>query len=216
MADLAILVPVLNRPHRVRPLLNSIASSTPDAEVVFVCDRADRAECEAVEDAETDYPMEVGTIIRGGGYAPKINDAVRQTVQSLVFLGADDLDFTPGWFEQAQAHLSDTVQVVGVNDLVRRRRRHTTHFLLTREYALKPCLDGSRGPLHEGYAHNWVDDELIATAQSRGAYVYAPRARVKHLHPYGGGGQDDATYRKGRASFHRDRRLFERRQQLWT
>ncbi len=105
-----------------------------------------------------------------------------------------------------------------MNDLIRRRpgrEGHATHFLMTRAAATLPTMDGKPGPLSQAYSHSFVDDELIATATKRGMYAYEPRARVRHSHPMAGG-EDDDTYRRGRARFRQDHRLFIRRSRLWT
>jgi hypothetical protein len=213
MAGLAILVPVLGRPHRVAPLLDSVAATTPDARVLFLPDPDDHDERFAIRDAGAEeLPMR-------GGYAAKINAGVRATTEALVFLGADDLTFRPGWFEAAREKLTGAVEVVGVNDLIERRpgrAGHATHFLMTRAYAEQPTLGGSAGPVFEGYSHSFTDDELIATATKRGAYAYADESHVEHRHVMNGTAPDDETYRKGRAQFRQDRRLFLRRSRLWA
>lgn len=213
-ADLAWLVPVLNRPHRVQPLLDAIEATTPNAQVVFVMDTDDPAEHAAVREAETS--LQVVPLVKDGGYSAKINEAAKVTDRPLLLIGADDLEPHPGWLEAAEAKLSDEVQVVGVNDLIDRGRDHATHFLMTREYAQRPTIDKKRGPLFEGYAHWWCDDELIGTARFRRAYAYAEDAHIKHLHPMNGGAEDDAVYRKGRSKWRQDRRMFHRRSRLWT
>jgi hypothetical protein len=103
-----------------------------------------------------------------------------------------------------------------VNDLIRRRRDHTTHFLVTREYAKLPTIDGQPGPMHEGYSHWHVDDEFIATAKHRGVYAYARDSHVEHLHPMNDKAPDDDTYRRGRAMARKDRKRFRVREALWT
>jgi glycosyltransferase involved in cell wall biosynthesis len=222
-ADLVILVPVLNRPHRVAPLLDSIEASAPGARVLFLVDRADTSELDAICKEMCDERqlclggMEV--FDDGPGYAAKINQGARVTAEPFLFLGADDLNFKPGWYEAAKAAMVDGVEVVGVNDLLRRRRTrrdHATHFLMTREYAQRPTIDGETGPLCERYIHNFVDDELIATATARGVYAYAPGAHVEHLHWMNRRAAMDETYKRGRESFESDRVLFEQRRALWA
>jgi GT2 family glycosyltransferase len=215
VTDLAILVPVLNRPHRVRPLVDSIRETTPDARVMFLC--SDKgANFQAVQEVRSEFPN-VELVVSGReGYAAKINQGLFFTTEPHLFLGADDLRFCEGWYEEAAAHLTDGVGVVGVNDLLPRQRDHTTHFLVTREYAQRGTIDEPDKLLHEGYHHWWVDDEFIATAKSRGAYNYAPQAIVEHLHPQGGKAPDDETYQRGRARIRQDKKHFARRSGLWT
>jgi hypothetical protein len=223
-ADLVILVPVLERPHRVAPLLNSIEATTPEARVWFLGQLYDAEEAAAIgrEFKERDgNGLRINHNLEGGSYAQKCNRAVAhpKVTEPLIFLGADDLDFKPGWLDAAKAAMTDDVEVVGVNDLLRRRprrRQHATHFLTTRAYAERPTIDGGRGPLHEGYGHNFVDDELIATASARGAYAYAEGSHVEHLHWMNGRAEEDETYKRGRALFEADRIRFQEREHLWA
>lgn len=212
--SLAILVPVLRRPHRVQPLLASIAAATPEPHrVLFITDHDDQEERAAVAAAGGEE------LVARGSYARKINAGIRATREPLIFLGADDLTFQPGWLAAALEQITAGAHVVGVNDLIERRPGrdgHATHFLITRNYARRPTIDGRPGPLCELYDHSFVDDELIATATRRSAYAYAPGAHVRHEHPMNGTAPDDDTYRRGRARFRDDRRLHQRRSRLWT
>jgi hypothetical protein len=214
LSELAILIPVLGRPHRVRPVLENVKEITPGARVLFIADPTDFPEQAAVHEAGGEL------LLIDGGYAAKINAGCRVTTEPYVFTGADDLVFHAGWFNNAQAAMSESrcIGVVGVNDLLRRRRpRHATSFLVSRTYAQLPCLDETRGPMSETYDHSFVDDELIATASHRGAYVYADAAVVEHRHWMSRDGvEDDETYRKGRIRFGEDRALYRGRSHLWT
>ena len=222
MSDLAILVPVLGRPHRVAPLLDSIESTTPGARVLFLADPNDLDEIAAItgEQRSLRRPFSVDLETTGGNYAEKIGRGVSLTSEPLVFTGADDLEPKPGWYEAAKARcMVEGVEVVGVNDLIDRRparAEHATHFLMTRKYAEQPCIDGSPGPFFTGYDHSWCDNELIATATARGVYGYAADAHVRHEHPMNETAPDDDVYRKGRAQFHQDRRIFQGRVILWS
>lgn len=204
------MVPVLNRPHRVAPLLRSVFAHTPDPAVLFVISPGDRREAAAIR-------REGGRFITyDGNYAQKIRAGIEATDEPLVFLGADDLAPHPGWFEAAWACMSNWVAVVGVNDTLVRRREHATHFLMTREYASQPTIDGGPGPMHDGYSHWCVDDELIATARRRGVYAYCAASVVQHLHPMADTAPMDSTYERGQANRHADMALFRRRRRLWT
>lgn len=212
--SLAILVPVLRRPHRVVPLLESIAAATPEPyRVVFIADPDDFAEQRAVHETDTDLMLVAGT------YAQKINAAVRVADEPLLFFGADDLHFHPGWLDAARAELRPGVGVVGTQDLCNGRvlrGEHATHFLVTREYAQLPTIDDGRGPLCEEYEHEWTDDEFVGTARKRGAWAFAWGSIVEHLHPNAGKAPSDELYAAQGQRMRRSRPIFNRRRPLWT
>jgi hypothetical protein len=214
VTDLVILVPVLGRPQNVAPLMDSIEESTPGARTLFLCDTDDDAELEAIEaDGRGRWD------VCGGSYAAKINRGIVLTSEPLIFIGADDLRFQPGWLEAARGQIvAADAQVVGVNDLIERphRPQHATHFLVTRDYATRGQMDGEKGLLCERYTHSCVDDELIATATKRGVYAYAADSHVEHLHPIAKTAPMDDTYRRSLATVTPDRRIFRKRSPLWT
>lgn len=211
MTDLAVLIPVLGRPGRVKPTLDAFNTTVPGARVLFLASPGDTEELQALESVDADMTFVAG------GYSNKIRAGVYITKQSLIFTASDDVMPQHNWFENAREHLKDGIEVVGVNDLLRRphRPQHATHFLMTRAYAEQPTIDGKPGPFSSAYAHNFCDDELIATAVKRGVYAYAPESRVAHRHPMGGAPDDD-TYRLGRSRFKQDKRIFEKRSKLWA
>lgn len=155
-----------------------------------------------------------------GDYARKMNHGVRVTTEPLLFLGADDIDFHPGWFEAACARLTPGVGVVGTNDLGNPRvisGEHATHVLVTRAYVERHgTIDEPGKVCHEGYPHEFVDDELVATAKARGAWAFAADSIVEHLHPSWGKAPTDPLYDGQRRRLVQGRRVFERRKRLWT
>lgn len=211
MGSVAILIPVLNRPHRVGPVIDAFQATTPDCDIYFIADSNDRLEIEAIERDGRAHLLRFD-----GNYAQKINFGIERTDHPLIFLGADDLEPQPEWLDIAERYIRLGNGVVGVNDLFKRRRDHTTHFLMTRDYAQRPTFDGEPGPCCTQYAHWYVDDELIATAKARDEYVYAPASRVRHLHYLNKLAPDDATYQKGRELRITDRRRYGSRRSLWN
>lgn len=214
----AIIVPVLRRPWRVAPLLESIDSATPEPHrTLFVVNEDDTAELAALEQASAEF---IVVEPHRRSYACKINDGYRATSEPLIFLAADDLHFRPDWCRRAQSLLTAAVHVVGTNDICNPRvmcGQHSTHTLVRRSYIEQRSgvVDERDTVLHEGYRHDWVDDEFIQTAMTRGVYAHAFDAIVEHLHPNNGKAPDDDTYRLGREVSRDGRRLFQRRQQLW-
>lgn len=217
-SSLVVLIPVLNRPHRVAPVYESILAATPPpVRVLFCCTDDDTAEIEAIRAIGAEH-LSCGPWAPGD-YARKINLGYRHTTEPLIFLGADDLSFHPGWLDAAVSHLSDTIHVVGTNDLGNPRviaGSHSTHSLLTRQYADRyGTVDRNHQILHEGYAHTFCDDEFIATAKARLTYSFAADSIVEHLHPHWGKAAWDDVYSIADASLTSGRQLFIRRRRLW-
>lgn len=215
--ELAILVPVLKRPHRARPLAESIRAATPDADIIWVPEPLVDDSEEHAAIVKADAPAI--RLATRGNYAQKINAAVEYTDHPYVFLGADDLHFHPGWFEAAKARISDTVGVVGTNDLCNRRviaGQHSTHSLVARWYCELGTIDEPGKLLHEGYEHEFVDDEFVETAKKRGAFVSETTAVVEHLHPMAGKAPMDELYSQQRRRMRSGRRVFHGRRPLWT
>lgn len=218
--ELAILVPVLRRPHRVAPLLTSIRQATPGhPRIIFIADADDEPELAELR-RHLDYGVtDLGVIELPPpvNYATKINVAVRETTEPLVFLGADDLEFHAGWLEAAKAKLEPGIGVVGVNDLANERVMRgelATHSLVTRDYAELGKIDGPE-LLHPEYPHEYVDREFTETAIARGAFAYAPDAVVEHLHPMVGKAPLDDLYRGVRGRMRLGRRIYHRRKRRW-
>lgn len=215
--NVAVLVPMLHRAHRVVPLLESI-DATSSARVVFICSPGDDKVLAEIDDVGAEHIEVDGP--HPGDYARKINAGYRHTTEPLLFLGADDLLFHPGWFEAAVAKLDDGIGVVGTNDLGSQRvmrGEHATHSLVTRDYADQyGTIDRRFEVLHEGYPHEFVDDEFVATAKHRDAWAFAEDSHVEHLHPSWGKAPMDDMYAQQSARMAVGRRVFRARRHLWT
>jgi hypothetical protein len=219
-ADLAILVPMLGRPHHVEPLLASIGETVPGCRVLFLLTPGDDEVAAAVAAAGREQVTVEWR--RRGDYARKINTGYRHTTEPLLFTGASDLRFHPGWFEAAVAHLTDRIGVVGTNDLgnpLVTAGQHATHFLVTRRYidVHSGVIDQPGAVFCELYPHEYVDNELLATARYRGAYAMALDSHVEHRHPHWCPDvPTDEIYDAQPQRMITGRRIFERRRRMWT
>lgn len=218
MDAVAFIVPVLNRPWRVEPLVRSIEDATPEPHrIVFVADEGDHAELEAIEAAG----KAVLVVEPGTRYGRKINLGYRATTEPFIFTGADDLNPHFGWFTSALAHMRDGIGVVGTVDLCNDRTRTgqtSTHSLVRRSYIEERSgvADAADQVYCELYTHEYVDDELVRTAMKRHAYAHAFDSVVEHLHPNVGKAPMDLTYELGRQRTLQNRRLFMSRRRLWS
>jgi len=219
--ELAILVPVLKRPQRVRALLDSIAAATPEPHrVLFIADSDDEEELRAIDE----MGAERLTLDPPVNWAQKVNAGYRATTEPFLFLGADDVKPHPGWYPRALAAMGPGIGVVGTNDLSNPRviaGTHATHMLIRRAYIeeFSGVVDEPDTVIHEGYPHQFGDEELIQTAMARNAYAHAHDSIVEHLHPTVGDRpgklSHDETYVLGRSQTRIGRQIFRQRQHLW-
>lgn len=211
---IAVLVPVLSRPHRVAPLLESFrrATSDDDAALYFVAQRSDHEELEAISSCG-EAPILVDDADRS--WAKKINRGFSATSEPWLLLGADDLSFYRGWVDSVRGLLRTHPGVIGTNDLGNSSTmtgKSSTHPLVRRSYATVLGTADERGKvLHEGYDHNFPDSELVQTAKTRGLYVHERRCVIEHLHPLWGKGQHDPIYQLGQRNWDADQALFVQR-----
>jgi GT2 family glycosyltransferase len=224
--SVAVIVPVLNRPHRVTPLLASLAG-TKGCDALFVASPRDDDEIRAIKAAGVaDEFLTVATWEPGpGDYARKINGGAQAAMKrgyDWLFTGADDLTFHPGWLDAAiRAHEEHGGRFVGTNDMWNpsvRNGRHSTHSLIRMDYIaeLGCSFDGPGIVYHDGYDHQCVDNEAVFVAKQRGEFVHAADSFVEHLHPFAKKGKMDATYEKALARGRDDIRLFRDRQRANT
>lgn len=232
---IAVLIPVLDRPHRVRPLVENLA----ECSTAILCvplflvsphDEAERAELKAAyDDGLTCGTLHVPFPLDAGDYARKINWGFTQTARpdiffsqrfDFCFLGADDLYFHPGWAERAIAAWHEThACVIGTNDLANpavKRGLHATHSLVHRDYGECGTIDEKGKLLHEGYFHEFVDNEFIETAKARGTFHFADDVHVQHAHPTWHTAEMDATYARGAANHATDFQHYSKRKRLWA
>ena len=108
MTELSILIPVLRRPDNVAPQVANIVDSMPSDvqfEIVFISTDGDTAEHDAILQQAARKDVTVRSLLMApaplGDYALKINYGVQSTTSRWVFLGADDLNFRPGWYHYA-------------------------------------------------------------------------------------------------------------------
>jgi hypothetical protein len=217
-AGIVVLVPVLRRPWRAAPLVESFAQATePPYRIVFICTPDDADEIAAVRAtgaARLIVPWQTGP----GDWARKINYGFRSTLEPLMLLGADDISPHPGWAEEIRSAAGLGFGVIGTNDLGNPEVMGgglSTHPIVTRRYAVEHGTIDGPGVVHEGYRHNFVDNELAGTALSRGAWAFCSAAKVEHLHPSWGKAPIDDVYTIGRSGFDIDRAYFIRRRELW-
>ena len=221
MDDLLILVPVLARPGNVGPLVDSyLDARPPESNLVFIVNDDDLEEIAAIE-AQLDQehvvlftmPPQVRT------WGQKVNAGSGLPADWYLF-AADDITFTPGWWEATEQLRNDPqVGVIGTNDSATgqgnprvAKGEHTCHPLVRASYAALGTMDDPNEVVHSGYNHWCVDDELVWTAKLRNAWAFCSEAILEHRHPYWDKSIPwDDTYAKGEANNAADMELWQYR-----
>lgn len=211
LTEVAVIVPVMERPQNVDPLVESLLASTGRANIYFVCDHDDEQEIAAVNGN-----ADANIIINNSPsktFATKCNLGYRETDEPWLLFVGDDVHFYLGWFEAALQAAGDKYAFVSTNDLGNRAVMaglHATHPMILRTWIDNhgASFDGAATVCHEGYSHWYVDNEWTLVAKRAGQFVYCPDAIVEHLHPLWGKSSNDHVYQRGQAASQKD-------QQLW-
>lgn len=209
MSDIAVVVPVLNRPHRAAPFMESLCASTDRARVYAVVNEVDAATRDAWIAARANVFVTTLTT-----FAEKVNYAYGLTGEAWLFMVGDDVVFHPEWADELLRVSDETgALVVGANDLTGIRETHAPHLLVSRQYVADQgaSWDGPGVVCHEGYRHMFVDDEVVTVAKQRGVFAVAIDAIVEHLHPVVEKAEVDSTYQLGWSYAELDKSRFAER-----
>ncbi len=211
MPEVAIVVPVMRRPQNAERFTKSLRESDADAEVFAVYDAEDAATREAWEAAGA-WMVLAET---GESYACKVNWAFQFVTTPWVFICGDDVIFDPEWFKPIRYIINrqPEIRVIGVPDGSGSTADFAPHFLLAADYVTErgASWDGPGVVCHEGYRHNYVDNEIIDVAKKRGVWHLCRTSLVEHLHPAWRKGEWDEVYKIGVDSAPADAALYERR-----
>lgn len=228
MPDLDIFVPVLGRPHRAEPFMESLAESEPgDVRVTVVVSSWDHETAVAWtvvmrELGGRGIAARLGVHVldaEPGSFAQKCNYAFQATAgpdpAPWLMLCGDDVAFHLGWWDAFTEHTSGAWSVIGTHTMGPIPDGGTPHPILRRSYVdmVGAGWDGPGVLCHEGYRHNYVDIEIAHAAQDRGTWLY-PTDRpieVEHLARYQHKAPDDETYRISDRTVAADRELYRNR-----
>lgn len=213
--DIAVIVPVIRRPASAAPFMASFRDTNNGHSAVYAVADPDDAPTIAA------WRREGATVLlgdRGSTFAAKVNYGLEATSEPWLLLVGDDVRFHHFWAEAA-LEAGQRGAVVSTNDLARTDLDQlAVHPLIARRYAIErgASFDGPGLLAHEGYRHWYVDREWSFLAAERGELVYAPDARIEHLHHLFGKGQRDAINELGQAAAHDDAQLYRLRESQYT
>jgi hypothetical protein len=222
--EVAVLVPVMQRPEKAEIFMRSLRASTGMAHAYAICDRDDLETIAAWEKmgATVVIVNDYRELDRPGRFSEKVNVGYMVSSEPWVFIVGDDVLFYPGWLDQAEMLTGeDRYHVIGTNDLGNpsvMNGDHATHILISRKYIQEQgaSWDGPGIVCHEGYHHWFVDNEIVMAARQRGVWTMALGSVVEHLHPYWQKSEMDAVYELGQENVQDDKQEYERRCQQYS
>lgn len=215
IADLlpcAILVPSLNRPHRLRDLVANIHATTPEEHFILFCVSDDDSKL-ILDELEEWYIDD--SDVEDRRYVTRMNKLVRWLDDAkTIFFGSDDVVHHQGWLREALAVMGEGPSVVVVNDM---HNPAGTQAVVRRSYLERAVFDAPGLAFHPGYGHNFADNEMFFTAAQQGELARAQRSLVEHLHPIYQGPRTapwDSTYENALKGWDKDEQLWRSRQLL--
>ena len=218
----AVIIPSQNRPGSLLKAVESVLTTTNDVQVVCVLgDENDgsRGILDRLGASKPEYSWRLQYhVLPVAEYhtAERWNYGAARALGSPDYfvIGADDVEFQPGWLEAAMSEMKrhGGSGVVALNDgtIAFEGEYYATHFMVSRKYAAR----GLGGVIMiPAYEHNFTDREVTERAKRDKMLFWAPDAKILHKHPTMGFDTDDDIYEKGDASFARDEALFMERRE---
>jgi hypothetical protein len=204
LADLAVIVPTVNRHERLASLLANIHSATATPHrVYFVVESGDKQTLLVLSgfSAIGEHVNLIGTY---GSYVRSANAGVHSTLEPYFLVANDDVVFHPEWDTRALAAMKGSVRVVGIDQ---GDGRTESFFLVDRRY-----LDEYPGPFyHTEYISQYCDTEFTHLAKKRGVWAVADGAVIEHMHWILGKSEIDQNYGMAIAAVPHDEALYHRR-----
>jgi hypothetical protein len=205
----AILIPSLNRPQRLQATIEAIHANTSEPHTIMFC--VSDPESRDILDAAGEWYLD-DSDVEDRRYVTRMNKLVRYLDGAeTIFYGSDDVIHHPGWLTNALKVMETGPDVVVVNDLHNARG---TQALMRRSYLSNAVFDAPGDAFHDGYLHNFADNEQHFTAYMHRTYERAMDSVVEHLHPIFRASNSitwDETYTHAMEGWQHDEALFQSR-----
>ncbi len=140
--QIAILIPTLNRPQKLRSLIDNIHATTKTPHsIYFNLEPEDKISIETVKALNERYILNISPNI----YVNAINEGYRRTTEPYIFCGADDIEFTEGWDERIMMQFRNpSIGLVEVKDAWKIRQTGKPYLSFHGEPEIHPGVLRSR------------------------------------------------------------------------
>lgn len=208
----SIIVPTLNRPRLLEKLIANIQATTlaDNYELILLIEDDDIDTWNFINKTPIPAPIYYYAIPTQSTPIAAWNIGLKKSQFPWLLLGADDIEFTPHWLEDAlgtpnQGFLALPEKEGGNPDL-----NWEPHFMATRAW-LKEFQHGVLTIPH--YYHWGTDVETCDRASNSGTFVRA-RTVIAHNHWMKNASLIDETYQKAQPYYNRDQMLYQTRRSM--
>jgi hypothetical protein len=208
---IAIFIPTLFRPHNIERVVQSIRDTTNfPYEIYLMCPKDDFETISVIENLECKYWTDEGDM----RFVKRIQFMYENTDEEWFLTGSDDIVFQPDWLDDA-LECMNYASVISFEDECN-PNLPGTNFLIEREYIEKysGVIDVPNTIFHQGYYHNYCDNELVAVATRRGEFIKSSGV-LRHYHPTVDRANWDGIYMIAQSYMADDAALFASRERLW-
>jgi hypothetical protein len=148
-------------------------------------------------------------------YVTRIQYMYENSDNDWFLTGSDDIIFHNQWLRTVSVYFDTKYSVIGFNDLCNPALKGT-NFAIRRSY-----IDFSSGVIDEpnrvfcgDYFHNFCDNELVETAESREVFIQCDGI-IEHMHPMVNKAEWDDGYEWAKNHVAEDMLTYNQRKHLW-
>ncbi len=215
---IGIYIPTYGRPKKLQAVADNIRENTYNPyQLYWGVETSDEATIEAAE--ATGHPVIFND--RDPKYADALQAIYESTTEPFMFPANDDFLFLKDWdklpIEMLKA--DSDIQVLGVHDGNPSTSFSAVQFIRRRYIKDRSGVVDIPDRVFYPYNHNFIDNEMTETAQSRGVWAACSAPCIEHQHPsftWLGDFATDDTYKKNDKGLADDSETYHSRKHLWS
>lgn len=211
-----VYIPTLGRANKLQAVSDNLKDNTFNEYKLYWCvEESDKESIKAAKDTGHAVIINTGSPT----YSDALQCVYEQTDEEIFLWGNDDFYFLKDWDKiPLEMMKNKSIGVLGLHD-GNPNTRYWSISLIRRKYIEEKSgvVDMPNRVLYP-YNHNYVDDELTATAISRGAWQKCMAPCIHHQHhsfKWLGDFPHDATYAKNDKKIAEDNETYHNRIHLW-
>lgn len=211
---IAILIPTVGRPDRVKKIVKMIKANTQTPHTIYmITEPEDQATIDQIRETTAKLVLNKAPHT----YVAAINLGYKLSTEEHIFCGSDDIEFTEGWdikmLKVFQAN--PEIGFVGAWDSwkITQTGKHASHFMVSRSYIQEfGGVEDEKNTIYSSqYQHFNCDIETEQVAMKRGKFQMSDAVIEHHHFIVNKRVEYDQTYSKEQSKINRDTRTYNQR-----